>query len=170
MYTCCSIHSLDALNLKPLKLDTCARRSGAGATAGELEGELFAWHIKAQPVQRGLKRCRVLPPQGGKKTQKSSAQQPIRSHSEVLGALSDTHGYSGERLLDLRGGEALERELVVHATQPPRFLLPRLSAGRRAVRGRRGGGGCGGGVEEQAAEATLVLRRDLEARRCGGGG
>lgn len=82
----------------------------------------------------------------------------------------NTHGYRGERLLDLRGGEALESELVVHATQPPRLLLPRLAAGFRDVGRHRGGGGCCGGVKEEAAEAALVLRRDLEARRGGGCG
>lgn len=64
-----------------------------------------------------------------------TANTNIRSHHrrEVLGTLVDAHGYRGERLLDLRGREALESELVVHATQPPRLLLPRLAADFRDV-------------------------------------
>lgn len=50
----------EALSPKPAKPHTSPRR-GSGAT-GELEGELIAGQIKAQPIQRRLERSRILHP------------------------------------------------------------------------------------------------------------
>jgi hypothetical protein len=47
----------EALSPKPAKPHTSPRR-GSGAT-GELEGELIAGQIKAQPIQRRLERSRI---------------------------------------------------------------------------------------------------------------
>lgn len=85
---------------------------------------------------------------------------------------------SGEGSLDLIGGEALEGEIVVDAPKPLRLRSSRLRRRgigggggegrrwRRRRRRRRGGRG-EVGVHEEAAEAALVLRRDLELRSGG---